>query len=576
MKILNQKQEKILDEIRLIIGKLKQTLVSFGAAIEDKDHLEQSAQQIDDLFLLVVVGEFNSGKSAFINALLGEKVLEEGVTPTTTKVNLLRYGSSQARNALEKDLHLIQAPINLLSDISIVDTPGTNAIIREHESITINYVPRSDFVFFVTSADRPLTDSEKNFMKTIKDWGKKVVIILNKIDILENETDIQHIVDFISSNVSNLLNISPEVFPISAKYALSGKRGNNEHWKKSKFEDLEHFISEHLDDKTKIMFKFQNPLGVVNNITNKYDQIFCERLDLLQEDIALIKNIENQLESYEKDMNRDFRFRLADIEKILVEMKQRGQEFFDETLRFLNIFGLLHKEEIQRSFEKSVMADVPLQIEQKILELIDWMVEQEYRQWETSLKLISARQVKYEEKVFQDPGSAAFNYDRRRLIDDLNITAKDIVNTYDRKKEAKKIADNAQEAVATTAALGAGAVGIGTLVATLTTTLAVDITGIVLAGTLAILGIIVIPSRRKKINKELSEKINALKDNLSSSLHNQFSSEIKNSLKNLSTAFTPYTKFINAENANINNMRKELKLIRSKTDQLLRSIEDFS
>ena len=148
-------------------------MASYGASVEDQNKLVLSSRQIDDLFLLVVVGEFNSGKSAFINALLGEKLLEEGVTPTTTKVNLLRYGKSQERSTIDKNLYLISAPIKMLSDISIVDTPGTNAIIREHETITVNFVPRSDFVLFVTSADRPFTDSEKNFLKSIKDWGKK-------------------------------------------------------------------------------------------------------------------------------------------------------------------------------------------------------------------------------------------------------------------------------------------------------------------------------------------------------------------------------------------------------------------
>ena len=74
----------------------------------------------------------------------------------------------------------------LLREIHIVDTPGTNAIIREHEAITSEFVPRSDLVLFVTSADRPFTETERVFLEQVRGWGKKVVIVINKIDILES------------------------------------------------------------------------------------------------------------------------------------------------------------------------------------------------------------------------------------------------------------------------------------------------------------------------------------------------------------------------------------------------------
>ena len=288
----------------------------------------------------------------------------------------------------------------------------------------------------------------------------------------------------------------------------------------------------------------------------------------------MINNIDKQISLYKEDLSRDFQFRLKDIENILIEMEQRGQDFFNDTLRFLNIFGLLKKEEIQKSFERKVVSDVPVQIEQKILELIDWMVEQEFRQWETMLTLISNRQKNYPENKFNDPGSAlALNYDRKRLIKDLNERAKNIVNTYDRKKEAKIIADKAQEAVAATAALGVGAVGIGTLITTLATTMAVDVTGVILAGTLAILGIVVIPSRRRKVNKELSIKLKTLRKELSATLFDQFSKEIENSQNNLTNAFIPYAKFVKAENENLKSSLDKLNSIQTRTLQLMENID---
>ena len=179
MRILTEAQENLLKDARNLLNELRDSLIKFGAAPEDYETLADSIRQLDELFLLVVVGEFNSGKSAFINALLGQKLLKEGVTPTTTQINVLRYGATEERRVENENLHTLTAPVPLLEELNIVDTPGTNAIIRQHEAITQQFVPRSDLVLFVTSADRPFTESERAFLEKLRDWGKKVLIVLN-------------------------------------------------------------------------------------------------------------------------------------------------------------------------------------------------------------------------------------------------------------------------------------------------------------------------------------------------------------------------------------------------------------
>src|SRR3990172_8394129 len=105
MRILNEQQEELLKQERALLNDLRVALGSFGATKEDQETLGDSIEQLDELFLLVVVGEFNSGKSAFINALLGQKLLKEGVTPTTTQINILRFGETQERRVENEDLH---------------------------------------------------------------------------------------------------------------------------------------------------------------------------------------------------------------------------------------------------------------------------------------------------------------------------------------------------------------------------------------------------------------------------------------------------------------------------------------
>ncbi len=197
MPLLNKWEEELLKDERKTLNDLQLILEGLGVEQEDREILKQSLQQIDELFLIVVVGEFNSGKSAVINALLGQGILEEGVTPTTTKIYLLRYGEKIERETLDDRQILLTFPLEFLSNLSIVDTPGTNAIIREHEVISSQFIPRSDLVLFITSADRPLTESERQFLEYIREWGKKVVFVINKIDILKSDPERIQIENFI-------------------------------------------------------------------------------------------------------------------------------------------------------------------------------------------------------------------------------------------------------------------------------------------------------------------------------------------------------------------------------------------
>ena len=227
-RILTPEQEALLAEERRLLGELAAALARWDASREDQTTLERSVRQLDELFLLVVVGEFNSGKSTFINALLGEKLLDEGVTPTTSAVHRLRWGESETRELGKDGIEEITAPVDLLRQVQIVDTPGTNALDRAHEALTREYVPRSDLVLFVTSADRPLTESEREFIESIREWGKKLVFVINKIDILREEAEIAEVEAFVVEGCRQVLGLSPVLFPIAARQALERQSDRRE------------------------------------------------------------------------------------------------------------------------------------------------------------------------------------------------------------------------------------------------------------------------------------------------------------------------------------------------------------
>ena len=153
-RLLPDRTRTLVAEERAWLTRLQRALQSVDAPTADRSALDQSIAQLNHLFLLVVIGEFNAGKSAFINELLGARVLEEGVTPTTTRLQIIRHGDTVQRSADGSGADLIHAPAPLLEDLTIVDTPGTNAIFREHERLTTEFVQRSDLVLFVNSSYR--------------------------------------------------------------------------------------------------------------------------------------------------------------------------------------------------------------------------------------------------------------------------------------------------------------------------------------------------------------------------------------------------------------------------------------
>ena len=217
--MLTDEQSQFLRDEKEGLSNILLQLAEIDAPKDALAALQRAIIQLDELFLLVVVGEFNAGKSALINAILGEKVLPEGVTPTTSRVTFIKWGEQKTEQVVDEGFTIVTYPLPLLKELNIVDSPGTNAIIRQHERLTEEYVPRSDLVLFTTSADRPMTESEKQFLERILAWGKKVVFVLNKTDIFEDEAALQEVRSFILKHASSILGDSPNLFPVSARLA---------------------------------------------------------------------------------------------------------------------------------------------------------------------------------------------------------------------------------------------------------------------------------------------------------------------------------------------------------------------
>ncbi len=557
-RLLNPDEEQILAEERRALQALRLVLERCRIEKDDASSFDGSVQQLDELFLLVVAGEFNAGKSAFINALVGEPLLKEGVTPTTSRVTLLQHGSSLSREQRSSAFEIVSAPVALLETVHIVDTPGTNAIQREHEAITKEYLPRSDMVLFVTSSDRPFTETERAFLESIRNWGKKVAVVVNKIDLLEDPADVEEVLRFVKEGATELLHSDVTILPVSAKRAAAAKKASDpKALAASGFTELERFIVDTLDDRERVRLKLENPLGVGRALIEKYDAVARSELELLEDDLTMLVEVENHLSVYERDQHRDFAYRLSDIDNALLDFENRGTSFFEETLRLGRVFDLANKSKIKHDFEKQVVADLPRVVEKRVTDVIDWMVESELEQWKALMSHLDARRKAHDERLV---GSLpkAFVQDRKRLLETVGEASRSAVEGYDRDSESTRLAQSVQNAVAGTAVLEVSALGLGALVAAIATTTAVDVTGILAAGALSVIGLLVLPAKRRKAKAELNHKVAEVREKLMGSLTQQFEVEVKRSIERIQEALAPYTRFVRAERERLEANRSDL------------------
>ncbi len=568
--VLSDREHDLAMRELAALDRLSILLDAFPATDEDRQRIAEAKTRLESLFLLVIAGEFNSGKSAFINALIGADIMPEGVTPTTSLINLLDYGEQSGERMLADGSIERTWPAAFLEDITIVDTPGTNAIVREHEALTQHFVPNADIVFFVTSADRPFTESERQFMEDIREWGKKIVVIVNKIDLLREEEDVREVTTFVEQNIARLLGFEPTVFPVSAmqaqqanELATRNPQQSSQLWQLSRFGALEEYIFSVLDEQGRIQLKLLSPLGTAEYLGNRYLEITQSRLEVLTEDLDTIRAIERQLELYQEDMRKQLEYHLGRIENIINRMTTRGDDYFEETIRIGRIFDLIKSDKIRQEFEREVVGNTEAEIDDAIQELIDWMVEQDLRTWEAINGFLDRRRLQSYEGQMVGEVSSQFRYDRKALLDSVTRRAREEVERYDPERAGYELSQSVRNAVAQVAVAEAGAIGLGALVVAAASTVAVDITGIFAASMLAGIGLVILPRKRRQARQEFRRRSEELEQRLIEVMTEQFEIELRRSTQRIEAALAPYTRFVRDQHALLTVTKGDLESVLS-------------
>lgn len=201
---------------------------------------------------LVVLGEFNHGKSTVVNALLGEDVLPMGITPTTAVITHLIHGETphaRVKPPMDgaiydidvKDIegvvkHVEESKIEpeyveiahpnpfLTNGLVLVDTPGVNDISRQKVEITYGYLPRADVILYVLDATQVLKKSEVTFIKDrlLKANRDRIIFILGKIDALSDD-DAREVELYARERLQGLIG-NVELYAFSAREALKAQK----------------------------------------------------------------------------------------------------------------------------------------------------------------------------------------------------------------------------------------------------------------------------------------------------------------------------------------------------------------
>lgn len=212
----------------------------------DLQHREKLLTGLATPFLFVVCGEVNAGKSTLLNGLFGQQLCKTNVLPETDRVQWFRYGKEENR-MVTGILEECFREVEFLMDFNLVDTPGTNSIVRGHQKITERFLPVADLLLFVFPVANPWGAATWDFLSRLDpQLIHKVVLVVQQAD-LRDERDIEVIVGHMRELAQQRLERVPPIFAVSAKRALAAKQTMpfaREEWNESGYPGLEKFISD--------------------------------------------------------------------------------------------------------------------------------------------------------------------------------------------------------------------------------------------------------------------------------------------------------------------------------------------
>lgn len=554
--VLSRQQAELVALERRLVLQARDALVQADGSRDDLERLSQLVTEMDELFLLVVAGEYNAGKSTFINALLGDDVFATGDLPTTRAISILRYGEPRPPEPRGEHVLLHYYPLDMLRDLEIVDTPGTNSIERMEEEITRGFVPRADLVLFVTSLLQPLTASELAFLTLIREWGKKVIFIVNGVDRRNSDEQIERVREYLVREVSTRLGgPPPATYFISALRALRTRlaaRGELADAPpadpRDEFPALERYLLETLRAGERVRLKLLSPLGVLRHVLDHNLQGLDTRLEVVHADARVLGVVREQLDAYGAEMRTDAERYLLEVRDVLTQVERRGRSWLEQTIRVGNLNLLRNRDAVENRFRAEVVADAPREVEDVVNRMVDWTVRRNLKLWTAVFQELDAHTARLRASgALAAHGDTEFQYNREELFLRLRQPVEHRLEAFNAEDESRQVVESVREAVTQAFGVNVLALGLGAVLVAVFTTAALDVTGVLTATLFALAGWLLIPARRRRLIRELEEKIASLSADLSALLSAKFEEQLTRYEEQLLEVVQPYERFLSTE-----------------------------
>ena len=317
------------------------------APAEAQETLNSLQTSLREPFLFVVVGEVKAGKSSLLNATFGRDFCRVDVLPATDKVYVFKYGEEERTVHLSDRLAECYRNAPFLRDFNIVDTPGTNTIVAEHQTITEQFLPLADLVLFVFSATNPWAASAWDFLKLIsRKWLKRVVFVLQQADLRDPE-EIAAIVKHLEQTMMERIGHTCPIFPVSAKKAYLAKVGGGTDEErqaaiaKTGFDKLESYINDEVAHGEARMTKLRSVCQTAQVILRDLGGKVREAMEMVERDTARLSELDHSMVARKEQSIRQLGGVIWTLSGVFDREHKRSEELLLEKLTLGNTFKLI-------------------------------------------------------------------------------------------------------------------------------------------------------------------------------------------------------------------------------------------
>ena len=512
------------------------------------DTLQHMLQDVREPLLFVVVGEVKAGKSSLLNALFGQEFCKVDVLPATDRIYIFKYGAREQTVDVSAQVTERYQPISFLQDFNIVDTPGTNTMVAEHQAITENFIPRADLVLFVFSVVNPWGASAWELLKFVNQkWLKKVVFVLQQSDLREPR-EVEVIEQHLRETASQQLGFTPPIFHVSARKAFLARTTGVDKKRlleESEFEPLEQHINLMVDQSRhgvpKLITSCQTAAVILSDSASRVRNL----LETIVRDEEQLARLEGILASRKEQTLRQVGGFLRGIEQACRRCETEGEALLERNLSFWRTWRLVFgKSEWQEKFQ----ADLEL----KMRELIQPQVENALQLLETDLRSLWPQLQDTMESQFKGDARKQLNQtipdfarQRRELLQSIELTLVERIAGRGMEAQLEQMFRDTANWLRVPAGVAAAG-GIVTVIAAMSSAAVADITGIV-ALSAAALGTIVAFGRRRKIMTEYHRQMGLKREELVAAIDQQLQHAIDLFYAEIGAVFQPLRAFCSAQ-----------------------------